>query len=220
MAFKANSSSSSRTRRRRQRDKVARRGRFSHGRLLSLEQFEPRMILAADVLIGLVDNTVSYSRVVSGNVATYTPLMSPAEISLTNFTADFVQNFNVVVNTQNAGFSDPGDITFSDTLFNNVPGIHSLTLQADRDINVEASVISLGVGVGTTLTFNADRDANGDGRVAIIGVSNSIEAGAGDLVIGGGLDPLASPAWIPAPPKRLRPGPPIPQCPKQTCRAM
>ncbi len=194
MAFKANSLSSSRIRRQRKRDCVARRGRFSLGRLLSLEQFEPRMLLAADVIIGFVDDTVSYSRVVSGNVATYTPLSSPAEIGITNFTADFAQNFDIVVNTQNAGFSDPGDITFSDFLFNNVPGIHSLTLQADRDINVEASVSSLGLGVGTTLIFNADRDANGDGRVAIIGVSNSIDAGAGNIVIGGGLDPLLTPA--------------------------
>lgn len=176
MAFKANSFSSSRIRRRRQRDKVARRGRFSLGRLLSLEQFEPRMLLAADVFIGLVDDTISCSRVVSGNVATYTPLSSPAEIGVSNFTSDFSQSLNIVVNTQNAGFSDPGDITFSDTLFNNVAGIHSLTLQADRVINVEASVISSGVGVGTSLIFNADRDANGDGRIAITGVSNSIEA--------------------------------------------
>ena len=199
MVFKANSSSASsssasRKRRQRKRDAASRRGRFSLGRLLSLEHFEPRTLLAADVIIGFIDNTSSYTRVVTGNVATYTPLTSPAEIGSTNFTADFVQNFDIVVTTQNVNLNDPGDITFSGILFNNVGGIHSLILQADRDINVDASVTSSGTGVGTTLILNADRDANNDGRVAITGGTTRIDAGAGNIVIGGGLNPLVTPA--------------------------
>ncbi len=201
MAFNADVSSSlfslarrQRKRSQRKRDAVARRGRYSLGRLLSVEQFEPRTLLAADVFIGAVDNTSSYSRVVTGSVATYTPVLSPAEISSTNFINDFGQNLDVVVNTQNGTFLDPGDITFTGLLFNNVGGIHSLTLQADRDINVDASVSTVGSGVGTTLVLNADRDADSDGRVAIVGATNRIDVGAGDLIIGGGLDPLVTPA--------------------------
>ena len=62
-------------------------------RLYSFESLESRQLLAADIEIGLVDNTSSYVRTQAGTVATYTPVLASAQIGAIEIGGRFGKRF-------------------------------------------------------------------------------------------------------------------------------
>lgn len=86
-----------------------------------------------------------------------------------------------------------GNITVASSITKTSGGDASLSLIAHRDI-----IINSGVSISSTsgqmaVTLNADRDANGTGAIAL-GSGSSIRSNGGDIVLGGGTDPLTTAA--------------------------
>ncbi|MBX9861064.1 MAG: filamentous hemagglutinin N-terminal domain-containing protein [Sphingomonas sp.] len=109
---------------------------------------------------------------------------------------------NGAVEVRNAAFQDPvtirspgsaGTITVRNGTLSTGSGTSagSITLQAGDWINGNNSG---GITTqGQAITLNADRDANQSGY--IIWTGNAITSNGGDVIVGGGLDPLSTPAY-------------------------
>lgn len=109
---------------------------------------------------------------------------------------------NGAVEVRNAAFQDPvtirspgsaGTITVRNGTLSTGSGTSagSITLQAGDWINGNNSG---GITTqGQAITLNADRDANQSGY--IIWTGNTITSNGGDVIVGGGLDPLSTPAY-------------------------
>ncbi|MCM2374920.1 FG-GAP-like repeat-containing protein [Aporhodopirellula aestuarii] len=167
----------------------------SHRRL-KLESLESRRLLASDVIIAESGDRSSYDRTFDGpsNTATYSPnvvgLSGPlrAEIFALDLQTDLDLGINVIVETTEAGSSDPGDITLDADILKTLGGNATLRFNADNSIIASNSTIASSAGT-LDVTFNADRDFNSTGGI-VINSSVAIDSNGGDVVLGGGLDPL------------------------------
>jgi filamentous hemagglutinin family protein len=73
----------------------------------------------------------------------------------------------------------------------NITGSDSLTLEAANSISISNSIISP-LSDSLNVTLNADRDSNGVGSISINGTT--ISTNGGDIILGGGSNPLTQPA--------------------------
>jgi len=78
------------------------------------------------------------------------------------------------------------------TINNNITGTGSLTVQAGNAIAItnNAQITSPNP---LNVVLNSDRDANNNGRISIA-TGSTINSGGGDIVLGGGTNPLTTPA--------------------------
>jgi filamentous hemagglutinin family protein len=101
---------------------------------------------------------------------------------------------SVSVTTASAGTNTQlGDITVANSITKSSGGNASLTLTANRSI-----ILNTGVSISSTsgqmgVTLNADSDANGTGSITLNSAS-SILSNGGDIVLGGGANPLTTAA--------------------------
>ncbi|MEG4632728.1 filamentous hemagglutinin N-terminal domain-containing protein, partial [Microcoleus sp. AR_TQ3_B6] len=93
---------------------------------------------------------------------------------------------NVTISTESISGSAEGNITVSGQIFwtNN----NSLTLKANNSIFVNKNITSN----GGSITLNADADGSGAGAIAI--TTATISSSGGNIILGGGTNPLISPA--------------------------
>lgn len=100
---------------------------------------------------------------------------------------------NVRISTNNASGSAPngGSITVNADITKVAGGEASLRLEADRDINVNASIKSNADKLNVVL--NSGRQASGIGSVTI-GAGAQVVSNGGDITIGGGADPATGAA--------------------------
>ena len=84
-----------------------------------------------------------------------------------------------------------GNFTIGDNI--NIAATNSLTIQAGNAISIGNSTNITSTGGALNVVLNSDRDANNSGKISI-GTGALISSNGGDIVLGGGANPLTTPA--------------------------
>lgn len=126
-----------------------------------------------------------------GASQTYAPGIQPSSITDGTINATLNGGTNVVIQTS-GGTGGNGDITVNGTaaILNSSGGARALTLMADRNIVMSPGAsISGNSGNSLAVTFHSDADNNGVGNIQML-TGSSIATFGGDVVMGGGVNPL------------------------------
>ncbi|WP_083904823.1 dockerin type I domain-containing protein [Rhodopirellula sp. SWK7] len=169
-------------------------------RRLRLESLENRRLLATDVVIQSPGDPSTYDAFldIATNTVTFTPFtvgqIGPgfAIINPTAIQAEMEAGFDVIIETNESLSTGIGNITIDAPINKtNLGGNVSLRFNADGSIIANAGINA--VGSELDVIFNSDRDNDNIGRIAI-SAGASIATNGGDVVMGGGTAPIASPA--------------------------
>lgn len=160
-----------------------------------LEQLENRELLASNITVGADESwsLSTYSRVVNGNEVLYSPLVDYAGVPASVLKADLAAGFDIRVVTDNPTGTQPGNVKVEGFSGGASPNRVQVTIQADGNIVFGTGHMVAPQNHPMDLTLNADRDGDGSGRIWIPHTVR-IDTGGGDLVMGGGSDPLNLPA--------------------------
>ncbi len=162
-------------------------------RCLLLEPLEERRLLASDVVIGVNDRPTSYVRTPGVGDVVYSPVQDGVQIAADKILADLDAGLTVTIDTVNAAGLQQGNITLDTVNLFLTNAVNStLNIQADNDVVLGNSRVGAAVG-SLTLILNSDRDGSGAGRVEV-NLGSLINTNGGDVTIGGGLNPLTTPA--------------------------
>jgi hypothetical protein len=99
---------------------------------------------------------------------------------------------SVMIQTGSAGTNaQAGDITVASAISKTAGGDASLTLKAANSILVNSDITSNSNKLNITL--NADSDASGAGAIVVTGAT--LNSNGGNIILGGGTNPLTTPAY-------------------------
>lgn len=101
---------------------------------------------------------------------------------------------DVIIQTTSSGAnSQDGDITLTGNIDKTTGGNATLTLQADRDINLNSGSSIISTNGALNVVLNADRDAN---QTGVVFMNNStVTTNGGNFTAGGGANPLTDFAY-------------------------
>lgn len=128
-------------------------------------------------------------------------LIDPTNITIDSTLASTIvgqldANTSVTINTFAAG-PDAGNIIVASDISTAYGSNVSLTLQANSDITINSGVDIQALSGPLNVTLNADADANGSGAISFLDDtpgSATINSNGGNIVLGGGANPLTGSA--------------------------
>ncbi|EMI55873.1 dockerin type I domain-containing protein [Rhodopirellula sallentina] len=153
---------------------------------MRLESLESRRLLASDVIVGSIGNAFSYTRAEDfpSNTVTYSPNIAGtsgpgfAEISTFDLESDLSSGFNVIVETEELGSTDSGNISYSGDI--DVANDAGLFLQFNADNSLILSSGSISSPIGSfDVTFNAGLTPTANSGILIADIS--IDANGGTI---------------------------------------
>ncbi|WP_448527249.1 two-partner secretion domain-containing protein [Parathermosynechococcus lividus] len=136
-----------------------------------------------------ITNSTSGGSFSGGNPNIFTPTANNATVLNTTINASLNAGTSVTITTGSTGFQ-AGNITVNAPISKTDGGDATLTLAAANSIFVNASITSSNNKLNIIL--NADADANGFGAIQVSAVT--LNSNGGNIILGGGLDPLNDPA--------------------------
>jgi filamentous hemagglutinin family protein len=118
---------------------------------------------------------------------------STSTVAASSIIAALNAGTDVIVDTTGVGIADAGNISVSTAITKSAGGDATLTLKANNNIVVNASIGITSTNNKLNVVLNADSDASGSGAIVMNGGSG-ITSNNGDITLGGGADPLLNAA--------------------------